>query len=365
MKLLKLYQSMNCPLDRGQLEVKDFLTIHFESYIEDIKLALNSNDDKKFEGVYLSLEKELSVIKDLCNDIIGIFESYDSAKMLDVYTKFESMMNKIEKYLNIKSLSKAQENTIRYNLYRIRLGSEKYDKKGLFHIPMDKRYLMKSYRYSIPGYPCLYISSQKELCWFECGMPKEFSWSEFSTKKTTETEAVNDVKIICFSDRQWDFASRMQIHYSNYQGNQEVISRLDEEIIKYLVVYPLRAACSIKVLNRDAQYIEEYFLPQQLMLWLRNSNGYSGFMYTSSSSNDNAQGWQGHNFVFPAKEIKEKYCERLMGLFDQTEPVLVDKKSKIDDDIKILEEFIENISIQKAIYTITPINKIISICEKF
>jgi len=49
----------------------------------------------------------------------------------------------------------------------------------MFHIPMNKRESIQSYRYSIPGYPCLYLANQGSLCWFECGMPNSFFISEF------------------------------------------------------------------------------------------------------------------------------------------------------------------------------------------
>ena len=46
-----------------------------------------------------------------------------------------------------------------WTLYRIRKGSFDKTKDGeMFHIPFEKRHLVDSQRYSIPGYPILYLA---------------------------------------------------------------------------------------------------------------------------------------------------------------------------------------------------------------
>lgn len=51
---------------------------------------------------------------------------------------------------------------------------------------------------------------------------------------------------------------------------------IDKYIASYLTQFPLRAACSLEVINRNVSFIEEYIFPQQLLLWVRENNSFDG-----------------------------------------------------------------------------------------
>lgn len=42
----------------------------------------------------------------------------------------------------------------------------------MFHIPLDKRGIVETQRYSAPGYPCLYLGSSINACWEELRKPR-------------------------------------------------------------------------------------------------------------------------------------------------------------------------------------------------
>ena len=46
-------------------------------------------------------------------------------------------------------------------------------KMQLFHIKKTLRNRVGAYRYSVAGSPCLYLASDRELAWFECGMTEK------------------------------------------------------------------------------------------------------------------------------------------------------------------------------------------------
>ena len=57
--------------------------------------------------------------------------------------------------------------------YRIRTGSLESSSDGaLFHIPFEKRHLVSSQRYSIPGYPILYLAGSLFTAWCEMDKPE-------------------------------------------------------------------------------------------------------------------------------------------------------------------------------------------------
>ena len=191
----KLILSYQLPISKGKQSAKVFLKQYFEKYINSFKDALERNDDCDLpEECYEYIASKLPMLEELCDDILKVYDYYDSGKMAELYSHFSEMMTKIEPLLSVKKIGNTGSWSSK-KYYRIRAGKEDYDRKDMFHIPMDKRHLIKSYRYSIPGYPCLYLASGQELCWFECGMPKEFSYAGF----VLHWDDDQTVKIIDFS----------------------------------------------------------------------------------------------------------------------------------------------------------------------
>ena len=68
--------------------------------------------------------------------------------------------------LNIKDY-----NTGEKAFYRMRNSQEyvQYEKNEMYHIPFDKNYLVGNERFSITGFPTLYLSSSIYGCWEETG----------------------------------------------------------------------------------------------------------------------------------------------------------------------------------------------------
>ena len=52
--------------------------------------------------------------------------------------------------------------------------------------------------------------------------------------------------------------------------------------MRYIVSYPLAAACSVKVKDRNSKFVEEYIFPQLFMQWIRKSDVVDGVRYKSS-----------------------------------------------------------------------------------
>lgn len=50
---------------------------------------------------------------------------------------------------------------------RTHSGNGKFTYEDMFHIPFDKRGIVKTQRYSFPGYPCLYVGATTYACWEE------------------------------------------------------------------------------------------------------------------------------------------------------------------------------------------------------
>lgn len=227
---------------------------------------------------------------------------------------------------------------------------------------MNKRHLIKSYRYSIPGYPCLYLSTGLEMCWFECGMPKEFSYAAFNLE-VTDGDSIN---LIDFTIQPVELVSSVSLSYIN---KPEDSSLIDAFITKYLLLFPLCVACSMEVANRDVCFVEEYIFPQQLLLWVRENKTYDGIVYRTCSAVESAREWNYINLVMPTKELVDGYCVHLNKLFTVTEPV----KVKISDIVRNYQSKIKDVKdFLKLVehkyyngYSIYPYRELISLCKTF
>ena len=298
------------PFSRGDKTVKQFLETFYDGYISELKCISDNRDENCLfrQEAYDLVSSKINIIKTLCDDILQCLEYYDCAKMETLYRHFDEMMNKVLPYLYIEYISKQ-------NFYRIRTSSYELNREGLFHIPMNLRQIIKSYRYSIPGYPCLYLATGLQLSWFECGMPEGFYYSIFKLQPKGRP-----IEVLDFGQQPIDFISGISAQYQNATNDFQK-QGLEQRILKYLVSFPLMTACSLSVENRDVAFVEEYIFPQQLLLWLRGRTNYDGILYRTCSSIEKARDWNYINLVMPARQISPQgYCEHLNDLFVVSEP---------------------------------------------
>ena len=173
----------------------------------------------------------------------------------------------------------------------------------LFHIPYDKRGIVKTQRYSMPGYPCLYLGYSIYGCWEEMERPNTDTCM-FSRLENREQLKVIDLRV---PDEE------------NWNAN---MSRL-------LRVFPLIIACMIVVDDSSNVFKAEYIIPQLLMEWVimeRNRPARDmvhGISYTSAYENKDFHfpQYTFDNIAIPViNPIKGKYCKKLKEIFQLTEP---------------------------------------------
>lgn len=164
--------------------------------------------------------------------------------------------------------------------------------KEMFHIPMDMRRKVTTQRYSTPGYPCLYLGMSVYTCWEEMSRPKmSDSWA--SCLKNTRPLALFDLSI-------------PTSHV--FQNNLE----------KYLKIFPLIISCMLPVENSKDIYKPEYIIPQLLTEWIIKTKKI-GVFYTSihKDSGFDFPADKYNNIAMPVQNpLKDKgYCEVLSSYF--------------------------------------------------
>lgn len=184
--------------------------------------------------------------------------------------------------------------------------------EDMFHIPNNKRGIVKTERFSAPGYPCLYLGNTVYDCWEEMGRPsfEELFFSGF--------RVVNDFKL-------YDLRKPNRIAFEK-ENLQKTLKRL---------VYII--ACQFKVLHKEQPFKPEYIIPQLILELIISSNREKnkkecgpyelpwGIAYTSTHQSKDFQYQEDflENVAIPVVDSRfnNVHCGFLASLFEISDPV--------------------------------------------
>lgn len=305
---------------------KDRLPLTYEDSNKDFKgyiaKYLRNYQEKVSETDLLNVNQEIT----LNNIILGILdalEEYYLGQPWKAYADLKRGLDGISSYLRI--LSDSTVNT--QNLYRIRLSdnadSQTFDYKEMFHIPFEKRHLVSSQRFSIPGLPAIYLGSSLYVCWEELGRPnfKNIKASMFQFNNGFAQRIIN----LGISPKELKRAIENQETLGTARNKVDARSI----VIAYCMVWPLIVACSVKVKEKQASFKPEYIIPQLLSQYVASEKeageqDFSGISYLSVSgayyNEDNDQLFR--NYFFPVKNNRPKgYCTKLSQTFKLTKGI--------------------------------------------
>lgn len=254
------------------------------------------------------------MVENACKEIINMLKAYQEGNVLEAYRflnrRFRPTGNKIcaSYHFPLNRVSAGSK------WYRIRKKEEKtFHRKDLFHVPFEERNKVGTYRYSIPGYPALYLGSSLYCSWLEMELPKDFSFSTFKVQK--------------------------EISVMDFRFFPEILEVKQE--VKYLLSYPYKIACAVVAQNKK-NYIPEYVFPQLMIHAILKQSGAKdgpiGLLYTSTKAysfldqNDLNNCRKFDNLVVPAVEKKKGKKQTLENIFYLTEPKPVNVATLIKDD---------------------------------
>lgn len=317
-ELLCLFEKYSCHLNRGVLTSVELLHNAYTNYIHDLKSVIALNDNQLKENkIHRMICNEINDIEKNAMSLIKVLELYNEGKIVNASLTAFKVFENMKSHLMFR-YSGATNNE---EYYRIRAVNDNnpfpLERKELFHIPLKKNYLVGTERYSMPGHPCLYLASQPELCWYECGKPEKFAISSFDIPQ----DEGDYMKFIDFSEKLIPLKTSFKIWFNNTNDSD----RVRKYLLKYICTYPLRAACSIVVEHPGCNFIEEYIIPQLLLQWVSNDDFFDGIRYESCSSLDVVKKLGGHNIVLVTKKFDtDGYDINLRKKLKVGEPVIFD-----------------------------------------
>lgn len=277
-----------------------------ETYIKCVSRLIDEyrNCLEDFDYNFYGVESQKALfteIEEICQTVISCIESYNRAEIANA---IDMMTNAINKYSSKLRLLIIDDKGKYKNWFRIRPQEDYvklYKAKEMFHIPFEMRYKVKNQRFSINGYPCLYLGRSVWGCWEEM---HEIDF-RFACVSRFEVQKRLTLLNVCIPEK--DF--------------QEVET---DEICNLLRSWPLIIACSIKVDKPQEPYKPEYIIPQLLMIAVKQGKEFIGCSYTSTQRNDFFD-WDEDedllcNIAIPVMEVKEEgLCPTLCSFFKVTD----------------------------------------------
>lgn len=261
------------------------------------------------EAVASMIKRVLTTTEAQFSLIETVLKCHEKSDAKAAQEAFDVMMKEIEPALFVSTVSGVVRFEIKgrtsfghlrdaygYNFYRVRSAPNsaiEKDANEMFHIPSQKRQLASNERFSLCGFPSLYLSTMQQLAWQECGYPPEYYCSEYQYLPSDDSQ--DDWKIIALCAPKEIRNRFLATYYIDFDLWLSIVERC-------LKTYPLILSCSFANASGKAPFKQEYIIPQMLMQWVhRNKDKYNGISYFSCIDMRSEQSvWNAYNLVLPA-----------------------------------------------------------------
>lgn len=224
------------------------------------------------------------------------------------------------------------------NFYRMRISDIKLLKDGMFHISIKTPEKISTQRFSIPGYPCLYLGSSLNVCWDEIGREMESEEKVYACRFEKERDELLTLLSLKIPD---EFTENNCFSYESFC---------------FLLTFPFYLACLIQTREPVKPFKPEYIIPQLLLQYVNDaykkcSVRFDGIVYPSTKHipfNGN-----NYNVVLPYRPcltIKEdeEYSFELIKKLPYTEVVEADIAN-----LKNVEEILKQMELE-CLNTVRP-----------
>jgi hypothetical protein len=262
-----------------------------------------------------AVRNELQRVVPLCaaiRDVIALAVAGDRAS---AYGRLDAALNALGAHL--RALMPSGDMSAFVNpLYRFRTaGKSPYFCGDLFHIPFYLRRIVQPMRYSVAGLPSLYLGGSTHVCWRELGEPN------LSNVSVSRYEAIANTNL-----RVLNFGHRLPVlaaYVYDAPGEFLSLNSAVAFVVAQVACWPLIAACSVRVPDRNAADRPEYLVPQLVLEWITKNHQFHGIRYFSTHYEEYPDDPKTYmNYVFPARTTPPVgYCPDLCRLFKLTDPI--------------------------------------------
>ncbi len=350
--------SDNLPIERESDDfIKDINKVYHD-YITDISnLDADAFSDENCKTTVIQkTKKHVSVINEALKQYFGGCHG-------EAFSTIKTHLLNRDDTIGLKQIGigKTKETNMFFFRARMNDGTIKTC-DDMFHIPNTQREIIKTQRFSVPGYPCLYLGNTVYDCWEEMGRPSfdEMFFSGYYVVKEFKVYDLRKPKIEDFE--------------------KDIIVETLERLVFVI-------ACQFKVKYVDAPFKPEYIIPQLLLELVvasnrekkkREKSPYAltwGIIYTSTHLSKDFMYQEEYleNLVLPVVQSSTaiQYCGYLASLFNVSAPIcfryeelkerqtglswkpmVMDEKEKIKNEYDLTKlGFIERRLRENTVYT--------------
>ncbi|QKJ32865.1 RES domain-containing protein [Mucilaginibacter mali] len=279
------HQITNLPIEQPDgLSFKQTITHKIREFGE----IVDSSEDlsEPVNGMTLNPEIFKKRNKILREGILDTIEIYYTGNLHGAYNRLAKFMKdaNTDGYLNKEMFAQVDSSFFRIRKHN---GNFPLTRPELFHIPFDLRGKVATQRYSIPGLPSLYISNSIYTAWEEMRRP---DFNEIQAIKLSNNRPLQLLNL------------RSDIYSRNAHVTDNVSYNWDP--LYAVMIWPLIAACSVKVKNTLDTFKPEYIIPQLLLQWI-NKSKVDGILYSSTHIDLSKSKHAGafYNIVLPSNRL--------------------------------------------------------------
>jgi hypothetical protein len=276
-ELIQKLQMLPIEIPKGTSMI-NFLEEEFSNY-----LGLISNNERREKENPMLInwhEHDTEIVQEVSQGVISALKEFYKGKHGLAFSKLkQSIESKSAISPALKNIDKIP---IGSSFYRARVieDSRLRPMSEFFHIPFNMREKVGNQRFSIQGFPCIYVGTSVYVCWLEMGCPP------LDKFQVCRIEANSDLALFDYSIRDFD----------------QVYNDLFYPTLDFIRIWPLVAASMIRVKSKEANFKEEYIIPQLLMQYTLEDESCNGLMYSSTHAPSvyHVTGSKLQNLVLPA-----------------------------------------------------------------
>ncbi len=260
-----------------------------KKYYEDLKAKIPRRSQ-----CLSNVKENIDLIKSCLNNYynVKIAEAYDNIK--DILIKYAggdktspfvvSVIDEnyafrgsapsklIPKIYDTKENDKVYKKMREYPLcfFKARIDEKSLNAKDMLHIPLNRREIIGTQRFSIPGIPCIYLSTTSYGTWIEmkCPKPNQFQVSSIKLPK--------DIRILNLC---------IQQHLINGKFSKNMNKTEENEALACIEIFPLVIATSYCVNQVDRKFKSEYII-SQIVMQVCEELDIAGVAYLSTKTKD-------------------------------------------------------------------------------
>ncbi|OCS91658.1 hypothetical protein [Caryophanon latum] len=291
-------------LDRDSDYLNELRRI-LNSYLKQVQQISNLPNSVK-----CSTSRNISLILDCVEDYFNYDIATASNKISSILNKYKNSPFFISQVCSNYAFKGISKHTGMPNFYRARKGNFEFQINDLLHIPLNKRGIISTQRFSIPGIPCIYLGTTSYVCWLELDKPldNELNISSFN---------IPNIKVLNLA-----LTQHLINGHSNVLDTEDPSSPEVKKLFHMIELWPLVCATSFRIKEANRIFKSEYIVSNLIMQNIVKLD-VDGVAYISKKvKNDSMSFPQAVNLAIPIKKpVSNQAYGELCRKIKITDPV--------------------------------------------